>query len=160
MEKQHSSETALVDSKATVSARQLGQRGTSLALQPATRQEFAVELTACLALVVPVGMTEEARREWLSVAWQTLKHLPSDLLAAGCLQARKTADHPSKIVPAIVAYAEPRLSSRKRIEREHGDPTRPALTAPGYVTPEEATQILKEFGLKSNPVAPEGEGED
>lgn len=131
-----------------------------MALQPATRQEFAVELTACLALVVPVGMTEEARREWLSVAWQTLKHLPSDLLAAGCLQARKTADHPSKIVPAIVAYAEPRLISRRRIEREYATPTTPALPAPEYITPEEASEILKQFGLKSNPAAPEDDEQD
>lgn len=128
-------------------------------MQPATRQEFGVELTACLALVVPVGMTEEARREWLSVAWQTLKHLPSDLLAAGCIEARKTADHPSKIVPAIIAYAEPRLENRQRIRREYpssslriAGPERPE---PNYCTPEEAARILKEFGLKSNPVGPD-----
>lgn len=123
-----------------------------MALEPATREEFAVELTACLALVVPVGMTEEARREWLAVAWQTLNHLPSDLLSAGCLEARKTADHPSKIVPAIIAYAEPRLRDRKRIDREYGPVTdAPRLAAPNYVTAAEAAEILKEFGLKSNP---------
>jgi hypothetical protein len=45
-------------------------------LEPATSDVFRNELTACLALVVPVGMTEEGRREWLVVAWATLKHLP------------------------------------------------------------------------------------
>lgn len=130
---------------------------TSLALAPATREEFGVELTACLALVVPVGMTEEARREWLSVAWQTLKHLPSDLLAAGCIEARKTADHPSKIVPAIIEYAEPRLQNRKRISRDYPETwVEPKRIEPNYCTPEEAAQILREYGLKSNPVAPEG----
>ena len=133
----------------------------SLALQPATREQFGVELTACLALVVPVGMTEEARREWLSVAWATLKHLPSDLLAAGCIEARKTADHPSKIVPAIIGYAEPRLENRKRLERDY--PARPLRLAapdrpdPNYCTPEEAAEILRQYGLKSNPVAPDEE---
>ncbi len=88
-------------------------------LQPAASEQFAAELTSCLALVVPVGMTEEARREWLAVAWATLKHLPPDLLAQGCAEARKTADHPSKIVPTITTYAEPRLRDRSRFEREY-----------------------------------------
>lgn len=132
---------------------------TSLVLEPATREEFGVELTACLVLVAPVGMTEEARREWLSVAWQTLRHLPGDLLAAGCDEARKTADHPSKIVPAIIAYAEPRLENRRRVRNDYPLGPLPALERPdpNYCTPEEAAKILKEFGLKSNPVAPEGE---
>lgn len=126
-------------------------------LAPATREEFAVELTACLALVVPVGMTEDGRREWLSVAWETVKHLPSDLLSAGAAEARKTADHPSKIVPAIMAYAEPRLERRKRIERDYltalPAPERPD---PNYCTPEEAAEILRQYGFKSNPVGPQG----
>lgn len=128
----------------------------SVYLEPATREEFAVELTACLALVVPVGMTEESRREWLSVAWQTLRHLPGDLLSSGCIDARKTADHPSKIVPAIIGYAEHRYQDRKRIDRDYPlalpEPERPD---PNYCTLEEAAGILKEFGLKSNPVGPE-----
>lgn len=98
-------------------------------------------------------MTEEARREWLSVAWQTLRHLPSDLLSAGCIEARKTADHPSKIVPAIIGYAEPRLENRKRIDRDYPvalpAPERPD---PNYCTPEEAAEILRQYGLKSNPI--------
>jgi hypothetical protein len=100
-------------------------------------------------------MTEEARREWLAVAWQTLNHLPSDLLSSGCIEARKTADHPSKIVPAIIGYAEPRLENRKRIERDYplALPA-PERSEPNYCTPEEAAEILRQYGLKSNPVAP------
>lgn len=125
-------------------------------LEPASSHQFRNELAACLALVVPVGMTEEARREWLAVAWATLKHLPSDLLAAGSAEARKTCDHPSKIVPAIIGYAEERLEARKRIAREYGAPS-PSLAPPAtdYCTPEQAAEIMKEFGLKSNPVAPD-----
>jgi hypothetical protein len=118
-------------------------------LEPATAEQFAGELTACLALVVPVGMTEEARREWLAVAWGTLKHLPADLLSAGCKEARKSADHPSKIVPAITAYAESRLEQRRRIRREFSDAPRLAAPTPDYCTPEEAAEILASLGMKS-----------
>lgn len=82
-------------------------------LAPATSDQFRNELTACLALVVPVGMTEEARREWLMVAWETLKHLPADILASGCAAARKTADHPSKIVPAITTATDDWMALRR-----------------------------------------------
>src|SRR3954471_1459964 len=65
-------------------------------LMPATSRHFRNELTACLALVAPVGMNEEARSEWLAVAWATLSTLPADLLAIGCARARETCDHPAK----------------------------------------------------------------
>jgi hypothetical protein len=71
-------------------------------MKPATKEHFRNELVACLALVSPVGMTEEAKRDWLKVAWAELKHLPADILSAGCSEARKTCDHPAKIVPAII----------------------------------------------------------
>jgi hypothetical protein len=58
-------------------------------------------------------MTEEAKRDWLAVAWGTVGHLPADLLKLGCEAARKTADHPSKIVPTIIAETERRLQARK-----------------------------------------------
>lgn len=93
-------------------------------------------------------MTEEARREWLAVAWQTLKHLPADLLTAGCIEARKTADHPCKIVPAIIGYAEPRLAARKRLERDYPPALPASKTETNYCTPEEAAEILRQYGLK------------
>jgi hypothetical protein len=58
-------------------------------------------------------MTEEARGEWLAVAWETLKHLPADMLHVGCRKARETADHPSKIVPIIVVATDEWLASRR-----------------------------------------------
>jgi hypothetical protein len=100
-----------------VSAPQPERRVMCSDLEPATREQFAVELTACLALVVPVGMTEEARREWLSVAWATLKHLPYDALAVGCQAARETCYHPSKIVPAILARTEQMMHWRRESAR-------------------------------------------
>jgi hypothetical protein len=82
-------------------------------LTPATAAEFRNELTACLALVVPVGMSEEARRDWLTVAWGTLKFWPVDLLRIGCEEARRTCDHPAKIVPAIVEATQDSLERRR-----------------------------------------------
>ena len=82
-------------------------------LRPASNEVFRNELTACLALVAPVGMTEESRREWLSVAWKSLDHLPADLLAVGCTKARQTCDHPSKIVPTIIAETKEMMGWRR-----------------------------------------------
>lgn len=83
-------------------------------LVPASPQQFRDELFACIRLVAPVGMTEDAQREWLAVAWKTLEHLPADLLAIGCKVARQTCDHPAKIVPAIVAETKEMMEGRRR----------------------------------------------
>lgn len=76
---------------------------------------FRNELTACLALTAPAGMTEEGRRDWLMVAWDSLKHLPPDLLAVGAKAARQKCDHPSKIVPTIIAETAERMRWREPI---------------------------------------------
>lgn len=137
----------------TASAPQPERRVTSSGLEPATREQFAVELTSCLALVAPVGMTEEARREWLSVAWATLKHLPPDILARGCREARLKCDHPAKIVPTIIDETRQAMVWRREGARWDG-PT-PRLPRPDYCTPAQAAEILREFGLAPNPQAPE-----
>jgi hypothetical protein len=109
------------------------------------RLTFRNELTACLTLTAPVGMTEEARRDWLAVAWNTLKHLPPDVLTAGCQAARLSCDHPSKIVPAIIAATKQQMEWR----RNSSVPTdAPRLAAPEICSPEAAKEILSEFGLK------------
>lgn len=121
---------------------------------PATSEQLAVELTSCLALVAPVGMTEEAKRDWLKVAWSELGHLPADVLSAGCSAARKTCDHPAKIVPAIIeataqamrwrkgsaddAIALP-APSRKHVLDRRGEPMSEADTA-------ELNRILESLG--------------
>ncbi len=128
-----------------VSAPRREQRLLSSALAPASREQFAVELTSCLALVAPVGMTEEAKRDWLRVAWETVGHLPSDVLSAACIEARKTCDHPSKIVPAILSASEQRMRWRREAARDTGQPR---LPRPDYCTPAQAAAILKEYGLR------------
>ena len=109
------------------SARQPGLHSASSALTPATRTEFRDQLTACLILVAPAGMTEEARGEWLAIAWQELKHLPADLLEIGCRHARRTCDHPSKIVPTIIAETSDWIRRRREAAK---DEARPALLPP------------------------------
>lgn len=126
-------------------------------LTPATKTEFRNQLTACLVLTAPSGMTEEARSDWLRVAWMTLSHLPSDLLERGCKKARETADHPAKIVPIIMKEVEDDIAWRKRMQS--GGPSRSyyeALTAeptepekPNYCTPDEARTILEEIGFRT-----------
>lgn len=120
-------------------------------LEPASKVQFRNELTACLALVAPVGMDEQARTEWLSVAWETLKHLPADLLAIGCRKAREIADHPSKIVPAIIAETNESMAKRRDTARTIWQtiPATHRIEEPDRCTPEQAKAILKEFGLAS-----------
>lgn len=126
------------------------RRVTYSGLEPATREQFAVELTSCLALVVPVGMTEDARREWLSVAWQTLKDLPPDVLEKGCRAARLKCDHPAKIVPKIIEETRDWMATRRESARYEVVPEARRI-APNYCTPAEAAEILREFGLKRDP---------
>jgi hypothetical protein len=120
-------------------------------LKPATNIDFRNELTACLTLVAPVGMTEEAKRDWLAVAWGTLQHLPADVLKSGCRVARQTCDHPSKIVPAILDATKDQM--RLRREAASDDLPRLAAPEPNYCTPEEASQILRQYGLKRDEAA-------
>jgi hypothetical protein len=92
------------------------------------------------------------RREWLAVAWATLKHLPADILAIGCKAARQTCDHPSKIVPTIIAETKEMMGWR-RDAIHYSKIDRPQLAKPHFVTPIQASEILKEFGLKQDPAA-------
>ena len=119
-------------------------------LQPASPERFRDELSGCLALTAPVGMAEEARAEWLAVAWATLGHLPDDLLTEGCAHARKVADHPSKIVPAIIAETEERHRKRQHYATPSHETNAPRLESPDYCTPEEAAEILDQYGLRKN----------
>lgn len=83
------------------------------ALRPATTDDFRRELTACLSLVGAAGMSEDDRREWMIAARGTLRDIPADLLERGCQAARRTCDHPSKIVPAILAEVDQAWRWRK-----------------------------------------------
>lgn len=117
-----------------------------------TRTVFRNELTACLALTAPVGMTEENRRDWLMVAWDTLKHIPPDILAIGASAARKKCDHPCKIVPTIIAETEQMMNWREPKRSTGGVGYYLPPPDENYCTQEEARKILSEFGFKRNPL--------
>lgn len=91
-------------------------------------------------------MTEDQRVEWIEVARVTLGHLPADLLAMGCLEARKHADHPAKIVPTIIRATERLMEMRRESERYRTTP-RERWIEPKYVEPSEAAKILEAHGL-------------
>jgi len=101
-------------------------------------------------------MTEEARSDWLRVAWMTLSHLPSDLLERGCKKARETADHPAKIVPIIIKEIEEDYQWRKGMASvpsksyDYALIAEPVQENPDYCTPEQAKAILDEIGFKTN----------
>lgn len=127
-------------------------------LSPITRTEFAGTLLPPLALVSPTGMTEEDRNEWLKAAWIALDGIPLDLLKRGVVAAR-FADHPAKIVPAILREID-EAWSRRRTDRteilaaiEKMKPA-PEPEAP-RCTPEEARAIIEAVGLNIPPEKPD-----
>lgn len=122
-------------------------------LTPATKTEFAAALTPCLSLVAGVGLKGDERREWLHAAYIALGDMPVDLLKRGAHEAMRTADHPSKIVPAIIAEVATALETRKRNARpspySEAIANQIALPAPGNTQcrPEEAAEIIEKFAI-------------
>lgn len=74
---------------------------------PPSQEDILTELGRCLRLTAPVGMTNEDRREWLLVAIPEVAGIPSCEFFDACAEARKKADHPAKIIPAIRSYKAP-----------------------------------------------------
>lgn len=139
---------------------ELALRQAEASLQSATTADFGRELTASLTLVAPSGMTQADRNEWLKTAWDSLIGIPADLLASACFTARRTCDHPSKIVPTIMREVEAEWRRRRSMRSE-------VLAALGKMkvdeplapedrcTPEQAAEIIAKLGnLKIQPDKP------
>lgn len=60
-------------------------------------------LAPCLTIAAPSGMSLDDRTEWFMAAAGFLSDIPASLLKEAAQAA--VCDHPSKIVPAILAYA-------------------------------------------------------
>lgn len=79
-------------------------------------------ITACLALVRPVGMPQSEADAWLRVAAQEVADLPLELIDEGCRAARRTCTHHAQIVPTIIRETEERLAIMRKlagpVERE------------------------------------------
>lgn len=98
-------------------------------LQPAEPEQIVAMLTACLALVRPVGMQESETRDWLKVAARAVAHLPLDILSDACAKVQTTCTHHGQIVPKIIAETAERLENRRIASKAFAEPP-PALPSP------------------------------
>lgn len=110
-----------------LNARRPGNSGS--ASRPASPAQAAALLTACLALVRPVGMGDDEAEEWLGAAVSALGTVRIGALDRACLEARRTCTHHSQIVPTIAAVIDADSAERARIA-EWTRPAPPALPAP------------------------------
>lgn len=84
-------------------------------LVPVSRSEFAAELAPCLSLTAPAGMTGEAQQAWYAAAYRALDGIPIALLKRGAAAAMLKADHPAKIVPAIIKEIDADWAWRRKM---------------------------------------------
>lgn len=80
-------------------------------LRPASKGQIASELLRCLTLVAPTGMTQADREEWLMVALPEVAGIPASVFEDACQNARRTCDHPAKIIAAIIGHKPPHYRS-------------------------------------------------
>lgn len=71
---------------------------------PLSKGEVVKHLSACLALVRPVGMGDDAATEWLAVAAAEVIDMPRWAFVEACKTARHTCTHHGQIIPHILAY--------------------------------------------------------
>ncbi len=116
-------------------------------LAPCSDDEMLMELVPCLELVAPAGMSMEDRDTWFEAAMKALAGMPIGLLQRGAAAAMLKADHPAKVVPAIMAEVGDAWERRRRLARPAVGTETPALPAPGqeYATPAELDAICKQF---------------
>ena len=67
--------------------------------------ERDTELLRTLALVRPIGMSDDMATDWLAAALIELADFSDGAFAAGCRHARQTCTHHGQIIPAIAANA-------------------------------------------------------
>ncbi len=117
----------------------------------ATPQEIIILLTPCLMLCAPSGMQESERTAWYKAAVMTVNHIPLSILRRACEQARRSCDHPAKIVPFIcnfeqeaVRWAEDEIRyAQARVNNFHAP--RIAKQEKEYITPEEFAALKEEL---------------
>jgi len=152
------------DALAAIEARALGTAlpaalaDCEAGLAPCPAATVNKRLGALLTLTAGVGMQEGDRTEWLVAAIDALKGVPLDLLDRGVRAARPIADHPSKIVPLILAEIKgpwrERLQRRGRVRklaaladapREDPSPIAQHRVAPAEV--DKLNGLMRQFGL-------------
>lgn len=102
-------------------------RGQHNAPSQLSRGEIINEISSCLALVKPVGMSDDMATEWLAVAAGELLDLTRNALKAGCAHARRTCTHHAQIVPTVLAEAA--LVTRQTPSKSFGEDWQRATNA-------------------------------
>lgn len=72
----------------------------------ATAEGLIPQLSACLALVRPVSMTEDAAAEWLAVAASELAGYRRLSVEVALSDARQRCTHHGQIIPHTIRYME------------------------------------------------------
>lgn len=85
-------------------------------LEPAGPEMAALELSRCLTLCAPSGMTQDDRTEWITVAVQDVEEIALGALQRSCKAARLSCRHPSELIPAILSNA---ATIEEDLLREH-----------------------------------------
>jgi hypothetical protein len=118
-------------------------------------EQFAAIIGPCLTLVAPSGMSRDDRRGWAHAAHQAIGDVPADMLKRAAKEAMRTADHPSKIVPAINRV----IAAEREAERLRDITTiRPVAFIPDKRAPvphEETQAILRDAGLNTASADPD-----
>lgn len=87
-------------------------------LAPAPLTEVNAKLSSLLTLSAGSGFSEDDRAEWLVAATDATKGIPADILDVAFKVARAKADHPSKIIPAMMAcFQGPWAARRAALQR-------------------------------------------
>lgn len=64
--------------------------------------ERDTELLRCLALVRPIGMSDDMASDWLAAALFEVRDMDDRQFRAACQHARATCTHHGQIIPAIM----------------------------------------------------------
>lgn len=75
-------------------------------------------MNRALALVRPVGMSDEMASDWLAAALGECLYLTDEQFKRGCAAARRECNHPSQIIPAIIKAASGSASMADRYIRD------------------------------------------
>lgn len=67
--------------------------------------ERDTELLRCLALVRPIGMSDDMASDWLAAALFEVRDMGETQFRAACQHARATCTHHGQIIPAIMHRA-------------------------------------------------------
>lgn len=117
---------------------------------PCSSEEIIGELAPLLALVAPTGMDTQARRVWFNAAVRALDGIPILLLKRGVEAATAKADHPSKIVPTILATVKDdwnwRRNYRAPVPVQVWEPTRRVPEGERQEVAAMLDQLLSKFG--------------